>query len=517
MSKIKRLLTIFLMFFLVSFLFSCEIVFNNTNQPSGNTPSGDDTEDYENLRPSGGSTNLYIYAVNDFHGIVYKEGESVGLSRLFGYLRTQKEKNPNNTVILSSGDMFQGSGLSSMSRGKIVLDAMNYVGFDAMAIGNHEFDWGLEEVTKYVDGSLENGEATFPILGANVLKVSDGKIADLLQPYVVIKRAGLNIGVIGLIGKGEESDILTSYVKDYVFTDELTAIKKYAKILREDEKCDIVIVSAHVDTSDINRSIANLTGSEKVDAVLNGHTHQSYYSEESRNDKSTPMPVVQSGCYGRFVGLIVLTYDFDKNEVTKSSVINQRAESVCTKEDPNINKLFDDYRDLVEITSEELGVSGVTLYQNVGGYFCSDSLVEKFDVDLGVCNRGGIRGSGFPIYRDDVITYGDVFEIMPFENMVVIVELKGEVIISRIFSGASNFYFISTNVDVSNRTINGVKIDLNKTYRIATIDYLYEKTNQPFMYSTYLEKTNILFRDVIAEGIKNNVKANGTFKYNHYE
>ena len=191
MSKIKRLLTIFLMFFLVSFLFSCEIVFNNTNQPSGNTPSGDDTEDYENLRPSGGSTNLYIYAVNDFHGIVYKEGESVGLSRLFGYLRTQKEKNPNNTVILSSGDMFQGSGLSSMSRGKIVLDAMNYVGFDAMAIGNHEFDWGLEEVTKYVDGSLENGEATFPILGANVLKVSDGKIADLLQPYVVIKRAGL--------------------------------------------------------------------------------------------------------------------------------------------------------------------------------------------------------------------------------------------------------------------------------------------------------------------------------------
>ena len=122
MSKIKRLLTIFLMFFLVSFLFSCEIVFNNTNQPSGNTPSGGDTEDYENLRPSGGSTNLYIYAVNDFHGIVYKEGESVGLSRLFGYLRTQKEKNPNNTVILSSGDMFQGSGLSSMSRGKIVLD-----------------------------------------------------------------------------------------------------------------------------------------------------------------------------------------------------------------------------------------------------------------------------------------------------------------------------------------------------------------------------------------------------------
>ena len=513
--KFKRL-SIFI--FVVLFLFiliGCDF---NINISNGNTDNPDPVNnDKDNESDNGQTTKkedtIYIYAVNDFHGIVYEEDNSVGLSKLFGYLHSKKQEKPDNTVIISSGDMFQGSALSSMSRGELVLDAMNYTGFDAMTMGNHEFDWGLETVTRFTDGDSSNGEANFPLLGANIINKDTRKIANGLEPYTVIKRAGLTIGIIGIIGYGEESDILTSYVSSYKFTSELPVIKQYAKILREEEKCDIVILSTHSDTSDINNEIANLTGSEKIDVVFNGHTHQAYYGDIARNDGSTPMPYVQSGCYGRYVGIVTLTYDFENSKVKSVSAINSKAQNICKNNDPEIDNMFTKYQEYVEIASEELGVSNITMYQELGGYFCADSLIEKYDVDLGVCNRGGIRGSGFPIYKDDVITYGDVFEIMPFENKVVIVEILGSVIINRLLGSADSYYFISTNVDANNKTINGEKIDTSKYYKVATIDYLYEKTSQPFMNGNNYVNTGDLFRDVIAWSVKENVKENGKFSY----
>ena len=511
--KYKKIFIFLIVFvFIVGLLgcdFSIDIAPNNDNDKK--------TDDTITDTPTKKEDDIYIYAVNDFHGIVYEDGDSVGLSKLFGYIYSKKQANPDNTVIISSGDMFQGSALSSMSRGELVLDAMNYIGFDSMTLGNHEFDWGIETVTRFSDGNMNNGEASFPLLGANIIDKTTGKIANGLKPYAVIERVGLKIGIIGIIGYGQESDILASYVANYKFTDELTAIKKYAKELRENEKCDIVIVSAHDDTSSINNTIANLTGSEKVDAVFNGHTHQAYYSEESRSDKSIPMPVVQSGCYGKYVGIVILTYDYVNKCVKKVSAINSKASSVCKKNDKEIDALFDKYQDYAAIANEELGQSGSTIYQSVGGYFCADSLVDKYDVDLGICNRGGIRGSGFPIKTGDIITYGDIFEIMPFENQVVIVELTGDTIIKSLFSGADNYYFISSNVDVDNKTINGVKIVSSQYYKVATIDYLYEKTSQPFMYGKNYTSTGDLFRDVIALYVKNVIKQKGKFYYSKYE
>ena len=504
MKKI-RLFIASLFVFVSICIFGCTI---DINTPSNNTNQNSDNENVVTKTED----DIYIYAVNDFHGIVYQDGDSVGLSKLFGYIYEKKQDKPDNTIVLSSGDMFQGSALSSMSRGELVLEAMNYVGFDAMTLGNHEFDWGLDTVTKYSDSDLTNGEANFPLLGANIINKNTGKIADGLSPYAIIKKAGLTIGIIGIIGYGEENDILASYVKDYKFTDELSAIKKYAKVLRENEKCDIVIVSAHCDTDAINNSVANLSGSEKIDAIFNGHTHQAYYGEIRRADGPTPMPYIQSGCYGRYVGTVVLTYDYVNKCVKKVSAINLKATNNCKTENQEINKLFDKYQEYVNIASEQLGQSGSTIYQSRGGYFCADALVEKFDVDLGICNRGGIRGSGFPIKSGDMITYGDIFEIMPFENKVVIVELTGSAIMN-MFSGADDYYFISTNVDTTNKTINGVKIETTKYYKVATIDYLYEKTSQPFMKGNNYQNTNDLFRDVIAEYVKKNIQKNGKFIY----
>ena len=515
MLKLKKIIIIVVLFIFALCFVACDLSFLGLNEDTPKQTEQTDNKDKENTTPIVEKTedNIYIYAVNDFHGIVYEDGQSAGLAKLFGYLHNKKQEKPNNTIILSSGDMFQGSALSSMSRGELVLDAMNYAGFDLMTIGNHEFDWGLNVVTRFIDGDESNGEAKFPLLGANIIDKNTRTIAEGLQPYAIIHRAGLKIGIIGLIGYGEENDILTSFVSSYSFVSELPIIKKYAKELRDNEKCDIVIVSTHSDSSDYNYELANLTGSERIDAVFNGHTHQPYYGDIARDDGTAPMVYVQSGCYGRYIGNVVITYDYVNHRIKSISAANSKAQTVCKTSDPTIEAMFTKYQEYVEIANEELGVSAVNMYQENGGFFSADALVEKYDVDLGVCNRGGIRSSGFPIYKDDVITYGDIFEIMPFENQVVIVEILGSVIINRLFSSADSYYFISTNVDVNNKTINGEKIDSSKYYKVATIDYLYEKTSQPFMNGINVSRPGDLFRDVIAESVKRNVQKNGKFSY----
>ena len=219
---------------------------------------------------------LNIYSINDFHGSIFEDGSNAGISKLGLYL---SDLDQNTSIILSAGDMFQGTAVSSMSRGKVVVDAMNYIGFDAMTIGNHEFDWGDTEISKFVDGQSDNGEVNFPLLGANIIDKRTNEIAAFAKPYAVFEKSGVKIGVIGIIGHDQEYDILASYVKNYSFEDELEAIKKYSYILRTQEMCDIVIVSCHTDTEMINQQLLNLSGDYQVDAILNGHTHQSYYGE----------------------------------------------------------------------------------------------------------------------------------------------------------------------------------------------------------------------------------------------
>ena len=110
-----------------------------------------------------------------------------------------------------------------------------------------------------------------------------------------------------------------------------------------------------------------------------------------------------------------------------------------------------------------------------------------------------------------MITYGDIFEIMPFENMVRIVELRGDVILSKLLPYNGSSYYISNNVNCNANTIDGVKIDSNKYYKVVTIDYLFEQTNKPFLSGANRVDTNDVFRDVLAQAVRDNVSENGKF------
>ena len=156
----------------------------------------------------------------------------------------------DDIVLFANGDMFQGTAVSNRSNGLAVLMAMNLLRFDAMGLGNHEFDWMLDTILPYWDGNNANGEADFPLLTANIRRLSAGGrlLADLsasdnIADGVIVRKEGLRIGLISCIGPLKNS-ILATAVADYEFTDVTEAVARTAERLKR-EGADLICVSIH--------------------------------------------------------------------------------------------------------------------------------------------------------------------------------------------------------------------------------------------------------------------------------
>lgn len=454
------------------------------------------------------SVDLTIYTLNDFHGAIEEEGSMAGIYKIGDFLINEKRTNPDTTLIISAGDMFQGTAVSSMTRGKALVDAMNIIGFDAMTLGNHEFDWGIDEVLKYRDGSLENGEADFPLIAANIVNKNTREL--ITDPYAIVEKSGYKIGIIGIIGSDQAKDILASYVEDYEFTKEIIAIKKYTKILRNEEKCDVVIVSAHCDTQSYGKQLSELSGEYKIDAIINGHTHQKYYGEYNYGDRQAPLPYVQSGCSGEYIGKIVLSLNGKDHSVESSSANYLKAINVCKNENIDIKNAINKYQHEIDVSKEILGISGTKVYRDDGGKWAANVIASIEDAEVGIINSGGIRRNGFPIEVNQTITYGNIFAIMPFENKIRLVSIKGYEL-ERLANYDGLYISDSLTRENGKVLVNGEPIEANEYYRIATIDFLYEKTSYPFKKGLNSVDTGLLFRDVLANAVKEKVKESGKF------
>jgi len=449
---------------------------------------------------------INIYAINDFHGAIFENTSNgeIGISKLGNYLINEKQKHPENTVIISAGDMFQGTAVSSLTRGRIVVDLMNKIGFDAMVVGNHEFDFGVSEIIRYVDGDEENGEMHFPLLAANIYHKPSGNYVDWAKPYTIIERNGIKIGILGLIGKGLTSSILGSISKDYEFTDELEMIKKYVPILRKDEGANIVIVVSHSDTSLINEEVKNLTGYEYVDAMINGHTHQYYVYEETRGDYP-PLVVIQSGSNGKYLGQISLTVDLNYKYVTDATVGFVNKNKLNTPS-PELEEIIASYQEYIDLENEYFGKSGTYVNKTMCLKYASNVLKNYLDSDIGIINSGGIRKEAFPINANEDITYGKIFKMIPFENKVITLELSGKYLKRLIDISELEF---SDSLDLKNFKVNGKPIEDFEYYKISVIDYVYYRYEYIFEYGKKINFHEVIFRDLLVAAVKANIEQYG--------
>lgn len=254
---------------------------------------------------------LVILHTNDTHSCIYPLNKHLAdtlLAGRGGFIRRavmvgEERKEHPNLLLLDSGDFSQGSPYYTLYKGDVEVGLMNLMRYDAATIGNHEFDFGVENMARLFK------MADFPVVCANY-DFTGTALEGIVKPYVVLKRDGLRIGVFGL---SPELDglVLAESCAGVKYDDPVKAANDVAKTLKEKEKCDIVICLSH-----LGWKLAGLDDTElmsqlrNVDIVLGGHSHTYFTDMEYVKDlDGREIPNDQNGKHGIYVGKIVVDFD----------------------------------------------------------------------------------------------------------------------------------------------------------------------------------------------------------------
>lgn len=226
-----------------------------------------------------------------------------GFLRRVAMIKEERAKNPD-LLLIDSGDFSQGSPFYTMFKGDVEIGLMNLMGYDAVTIGNHEFDFGLENMARIFK------MAKFPVVCANY-DFTGTCVEGLVKPYVIIKRNGLKIGLFGLSPQ-LEGLVDLSKCKGVTYLDPVEVGNRVAAELKHDKKCDVVICVSHLGwlRPDEMGDQKLLASSKDIDLVLGGHSH-SYFKDLRyvNNADGKAVPVDQNGKNAMYVGKLTLSFD----------------------------------------------------------------------------------------------------------------------------------------------------------------------------------------------------------------
>lgn len=421
------------------------------------------------------SLDLRILHVNDFHGFAeaYQPLGSRellgGVAYLAGKVKALRREKP--TLVLAAGDMIQGNNWANMSQGESVIEAMNAMQFDAMVLGNHEFDFGKEELKKRIF------ESAFHILGANVEGL------DRLKPFVIVERGGVRAGIIGIVT--EETPIATHprNVSGLKFLSSAEVVEKSVRELKP--RADIIIVLSHIGHT-ADRALAEKV--KGIDVIVGGHSH----TKISKPVRIGGTLIVQAWEHGKVLGVLDLT-------IRDGRVVGYegRLEEVKPhpgKEDRGMLAIVEKYKQRVDrVLNDRIGEAMIDLDgENVRkretnlGNFIADIMRQASKADAALINGGTIRTN---ISRGEV-RIKDVYSVLPFDNYIVAVRLMGKQIaealehgVSGIEEGEGRFpqvagltFTYSSSAPKGSRIreilIAGKPLDPGREYSVATNDFL---------------------------------------------
>lgn len=441
---------------------------------------------------------LDFYAINDLHGKFADTDANIGVDELTTYLRSMQASD-DIAVLLSVGDMWQGSAESNLTEGLIITDWMNDLGFAAMTLGNHEYDWGEDAIRNHL------ASAQFPFLAINIYDRDTNQRVDYCQPSVVIDYGDVQVGIIGAMGDCYSSISSDKVQNVYFLTgDALTElVKAESERLRAEEGVDIVVYTLHDgwETSDNSYlSESQMAGyydislsDGYVDLVFEGHTHQKYvatdaygvYHLQHRGDNTGGISHVELS-YHRITGEI---------SVVAAELVRSRYENF--PDDPIVDQLLDKYLEQISASKEVLGYNSVYrnskwLRQKVADLYLQAGL-EMWGAEYDIILGGGFLSirSPYELAKGDV-TYGVLQSLFPFDNELVLCSIRGVDLLSRFIHTSNENYFISR--------ADQTAIDPNGAYYIVvdsyTASYAPNKLTQIARYGE-----NVYARDLLAAWI----------------
>lgn len=256
---------------------------------------------------------LVVLHTNDTHSTVMPLSGNLndtmkaargGFLRRVALVKEERAKEPD-LLLFDSGDFSQGSPYYTLYKGDVEVRLMNRMRYDAATIGNHEFDFGLENMARIFR------MAEFPIVCANY-DFTGTPVEGTVRPYVVIERKGLRIGVFGLSPRLDGLVSKENY-RGVTFSDPIEKAREVAGRLRNEERCDVVVCLSHLgwqmSKPDVDDSTL-IAATRDIDLVLGGHSH-TYLKELEwvKNADGKPVPVDQNGKHGIFVGRLVLGFE----------------------------------------------------------------------------------------------------------------------------------------------------------------------------------------------------------------
>ncbi len=431
--------------------------------------------------------DLDIFAVNDLHGKVRDGSNHPGVDEFTTYYKQAKAANPN-TMLISSGDMWQGAAASNLTKGMLVNDWMNEVGFVSMTLGNHEFDWGEE----YIAANQE--QANFPFLALNIYNKTTGKRVDYCDASVMYETNGAKIGVIGAIGDCYSS-LASDYAQNVEFKvgSELTAlVKQEAQNLRT-AGADFIVYSLHGDHRNSGEYDASLSDGY-VDIVFEGHTHQAYTEQDNNG-----VYHLQGGGdnYGVSRAKVSLNIANEKYTVNSAEAITSSVYQNLAK-DPVVNEISEKYKTQIEMAEKVVGYNEKLRQSTEIGNTVAQLYLEagekRWGDDYDIVLAGGLISVRSP-YQIGVgeVEYGALMDVLPFDNQLVLCSLSGQKLLDQ-FVDNSRYYTKTSD------TFNQSSISLTGTYYIITDSY---SSPYPPNGCTEIQRydAGIFARDLLAEYI----------------
>ncbi|NNE52733.1 MAG: multifunctional 2',3'-cyclic-nucleotide 2'-phosphodiesterase/5'-nucleotidase/3'-nucleotidase [Sulfitobacter sp.] len=448
--------------------------------------------------------NLTILHTNDFHArfepISKYDGpcsaEDNGEGKCFGgsgrlvTAINEARGRTNNAILVDGGDQFQGTLFYTYYKGALAAEMMNKMGYDAMTVGNHEFDDGPEVLRGFMDA------VGFPVLMSNADVSAEPLLSDAIQKSVVIERGGEKLGLIGLTP--QDTDELASPGPNITFTDPVQAVQGEVDKLTEMGVNKIIVLS-HSGYAVDQRIAAETTG---VDVIVGGHSNTLLSNTSDRAEGPYPtmvgdVAIVQAYAYGKFLGELNVTFD-DNGVITEAKGEPLIMDAAVTEDSGTVDRIAEAAGPLDEIRNRVVAETASAIDGDRGscramecamGSLIADAMLARVKdqgIDVAIQNGGGIRAS----IDAGEVTMGEVLTVLPFQNTLSTFQVSGATLVealengvSQIEEGAGRFpqvagmtYAFDANAEpgsrISDVMVGGTPIDMDKVYGVVSNNYV---------------------------------------------
>ena len=417
--------------------------------------------------------------------------------------------NPDNVILLDTGDALFGTAEATLTMGDIPLRLMNKTGYDAMAVGNLEFEFGFDALKDFARSNL------VPMLACNYRDVTS-TVGNTFQSGIIVEKGGIKVGVIGL-GQG---DIARNTRNDNIInlevTDMQTSVQRTAADLKEKGAEIIVLLSHHPSLG----STENLsTVFPDVDIIIGD-----LIGPASVMFGEKPLVCQTAPGRGAGIGIVKVQYQSGRWQIEQGLHRVLPIDASKVKPDPTLVQEISKFESKIDslldesITQSQGKFTHSYMEESSIGYLIADSMKEATNADVGLTNSGGIKS----VFNEGPVTLRNLYEVLPFENNLVTVELQGselENLIEQSLSGGNQGFIQCSGIECIYSTVNPVgsriiQIDING--KPLELDATYTVAVNDFMYSNHMDWPELAFgnkpqiRGMIRESFKDYLKRKPT-------